>query len=154
MAFLVMLETLSPSERAAYLLLEVFDYEFEEIATLLNKSAVNVRQITARARRRLGQRERRFQPKADRADDLGIDLHRGYSAGTLKTVPVKPWTERGISAAFYDIIGAESLADMYVGEIAPGQSSRPARERKKRDSQTSPSILRWQRSILARTTTW
>src|SRR3979490_100823 len=38
------------------------------------------------------------------------------------------WVERGISAAFYDIIGAESLAGMYVGEIAPGHSSKPARQ--------------------------
>jgi mannose-6-phosphate isomerase-like protein (cupin superfamily) len=61
-------------------------------------------------------------------DDLGIDLHRGYSASSLMRVPVKPWAERGIAAAFYDIIGAESLAGMYVGEIAPTQSSRPARQ--------------------------
>jgi mannose-6-phosphate isomerase-like protein (cupin superfamily) len=61
-------------------------------------------------------------------DDLGLDLHRGYSATTLGKVAVKPWPERGISAAFYDIIGAESLAGMYVGEIAPGQSSKPARQ--------------------------
>ena len=61
-------------------------------------------------------------------DDLGLDLHRGYSASALKKVPVKPWPERNISAAFYDIIGAESLAGMYVGEIAPGQSSKPARQ--------------------------
>ena len=61
-------------------------------------------------------------------DDLKLDLHRGYSASGLKKVPVKPWAERGISAAFYDIIGAESLAGMYVGEIAPGQSSVPARQ--------------------------
>jgi mannose-6-phosphate isomerase-like protein (cupin superfamily) len=61
-------------------------------------------------------------------DDLGLTLHRGYSASGLKSVAVKPWAERGISAAFYDITGAESLAGMYVGEIAPGQSSRSARQ--------------------------
>ena len=61
-------------------------------------------------------------------DDLGLDLHRGYSASALKKVPVKPWPERNILATFYDIIGAESLAGMYVGEIAPGQSSKPARQ--------------------------
>ena len=61
-------------------------------------------------------------------DDLGLDLHRGYFANNLKKVTVKPWQERGISAAFYDMIGAESLAGMYVGEIAPGRSGRPARQ--------------------------
>jgi mannose-6-phosphate isomerase-like protein (cupin superfamily) len=61
-------------------------------------------------------------------DDLKLDLHRGYSATNLKKVPVKPWGERGISAAFYDIIGAESLAGMYVAEVLPGKSSTPARQ--------------------------
>src|SRR6266508_2562931 len=61
-------------------------------------------------------------------DDLRLDLHRGYFANNLKKVPVKSWDERGISAAFYDIIGAESLAGMYVGEITPGRSSKPARQ--------------------------
>ena len=61
-------------------------------------------------------------------DDLKLDLHHGYSASSLRTVSLKPWSERGIAAAFYDIIGAESLAGLYVGEIAPGQSSKPARQ--------------------------
>src|ERR1700756_2013055 len=61
-------------------------------------------------------------------DDLKLDLHRGYAATHLGKAPLKPWHERGISAAFYDIIGAESLAGMYVGEIAPGKSSAPARQ--------------------------
>ncbi len=61
-------------------------------------------------------------------DDLGHELHRGYAVGPLKTFPVAPWQERNISAAFFDLIGAESLAGMYLGEIAPGQSSNPARQ--------------------------
>jgi mannose-6-phosphate isomerase-like protein (cupin superfamily) len=61
-------------------------------------------------------------------NDLGLDLHRGYAADGLRKVVVKPWAERGISAAFYDVIGAESLAGMYVGEIAPAKSSEPARQ--------------------------
>ncbi len=61
-------------------------------------------------------------------DDLGHTLHRGYAIGPLGTFPVAPWPDRNISAAFFDIVGAESLAGMYVGEIAPGQSSRPARQ--------------------------
>ena len=62
MAFLVMLETLSPAERAVHLLREVFGYEFEEIAGLIDKSPANVRQIASRARKRLGEGERRFRP--------------------------------------------------------------------------------------------
>ncbi|MGY9006174.1 MAG: hypothetical protein ACKVJQ_08800, partial [Alphaproteobacteria bacterium] len=61
-------------------------------------------------------------------DDLGLTLHRGYAIGPLKTFPVERWEQRNISVAFFDIIGAESLAGMHIGEIAPGQSSNPARQ--------------------------
>ena len=61
-------------------------------------------------------------------DDLKLDLQRGYAAGNFKHTAVKPWHERGIGASFYDIIGAESLAGLYVGELAPGKSSNPTRQ--------------------------
>lgn len=61
-------------------------------------------------------------------DDLKLPLQRGYAATNLSKAPVQRWEERGISAAFYDIIGAESLAGIYVGEIAPGKSTVPARQ--------------------------
>ena len=53
-AFLVMLESLSPVERAVFLLHEVFGYSLPEIAGITGKSDVNARQILSRARRRLG----------------------------------------------------------------------------------------------------
>lgn len=86
MAFLVLLEALSPAERAAYLLREVFDYEFEEIAALLDKTAVNVRQLTARARKRLEQKERRFQPKAGQADELANRFFAACRAGDIHSI--------------------------------------------------------------------
>src|SRR3954452_16256007 len=86
MAFLVLLESLSPAERAAYLLREVFDYEFEEIAALLDKSAVNVRQIVARARKRVGQKERRFRPDAGHAEDLAGRFFAACRAGDIQSI--------------------------------------------------------------------
>ncbi len=86
MAFLVVLETLSPVERAAYLLREVFEYDFDEIATLLDKSAVNVRQITARAKKRLHVRERRFQPEPHHADDLATRFFTACQTGDIETL--------------------------------------------------------------------
>ena len=50
MAFLVLLESLNPTERAVFLLREVFDYEYAEIAELVGKSEANCRQIARRAR--------------------------------------------------------------------------------------------------------
>jgi len=52
-AFLVLLETLSPAERAVFLLREAFGYGYGEVAAVTGKSAVNCRQIFARAQRRL-----------------------------------------------------------------------------------------------------
>src|SRR4051794_35144897 len=86
MAFLLLLETLSPAERAAYPLREGFDYEVEEIAELLGKTAVNVRQITARAKKRLARKERRFQPPAGRADDLAGRFFAACKAGDIHSI--------------------------------------------------------------------
>jgi RNA polymerase sigma-70 factor (ECF subfamily) len=61
MAFLVILETLSPTERAVYLLREVFDYEFAEVARIVEKSKENCRQLLVRARARITARRPRFK---------------------------------------------------------------------------------------------
>jgi RNA polymerase sigma-70 factor, ECF subfamily len=55
-AFLMLLECLSPTERAVFLLREVFDYDYEEIAITVNKSVPNCRQIVRRARQHLALR--------------------------------------------------------------------------------------------------
>jgi RNA polymerase sigma-70 factor (ECF subfamily) len=86
MAFLVLLETLSPAERVAYLLREVFDYEFEEIAALLDKTSVNVRQMTARAKKRLARKEHRYQPETGRADDLAGRFFDACRAGDIHSI--------------------------------------------------------------------
>ncbi|MGW7527102.1 RNA polymerase sigma factor SigJ [Streptomyces sp. NPDC054783] len=54
MAFLVLLEALSPVERAVFVLREVFGYGYPEVASLTGKSEANCRQIFARARKRIG----------------------------------------------------------------------------------------------------
>src|SRR5439155_24495417 len=52
LAFLVLLESLTPPERAVFVLREVFNYEFSEIAPIVEKTETNCRQILARARTR------------------------------------------------------------------------------------------------------
>jgi RNA polymerase sigma-70 factor (TIGR02957 family) len=66
LSFLVLLETLSPVERAVFLLREVFDYGYDEIAEIVDKSEANCRQIFARARKRIDEGRPRFE--ADRAE--------------------------------------------------------------------------------------
>ena len=85
-AFLVVLETLSPAERAAYLLREVFGYEYDEIADLLGKTPENARQIAARAKKRLDTRERRFAPRPGEADELAGRFFAACRSGDVKAI--------------------------------------------------------------------
>jgi RNA polymerase sigma-70 factor (ECF subfamily) len=85
-AFLLMLERLSPDERAAFLLRTVFDYEFAEIAEVLGKSEVHVRQIVSRARHRLGNDESRFRPAPRVADGLAERFLAACRSGDVRSI--------------------------------------------------------------------
>ena len=70
-AFLLLLERLTPDERAAYLLRTVFDYEYAAIGEMVEKPEATVRQLVSRARRRLGlEGEPRFRATAAEVDGL------------------------------------------------------------------------------------
>jgi RNA polymerase sigma-70 factor (TIGR02957 family) len=70
MAFLVLLESLSPVERAVFLLREVFDYSYEDIAQIVDKSEANCRQIFARARQHLSAHQARFKASTEHGEAL------------------------------------------------------------------------------------
>jgi RNA polymerase sigma-70 factor, ECF subfamily len=70
LAFLVLLESLTPVERAVFLLREVFEYPFEEIAAVVGKSEQNCRQIAVRARRQVEAKRPRFQASEERRREL------------------------------------------------------------------------------------
>src|SRR5882757_10453805 len=70
MAFLVMLEHLTPVERAVFLLREVFEYEYSEIAAVLNQSEANCRQILHRARQHVSAMRPRFKTSQLKQNDL------------------------------------------------------------------------------------
>jgi RNA polymerase sigma-70 factor (ECF subfamily) len=70
LAMLVLLERLTPVERAAYLLREVFGYEYKEIAPIIEQSEVNSRQLVTRARKHLGAGRPRFDPDEAARDAL------------------------------------------------------------------------------------
>jgi RNA polymerase sigma-70 factor (ECF subfamily) len=61
-AFLVVLEQLTPNERAAFLLRDVFDYDYPRIAAVIGHSEANSRQLVTRARRHLQANQPRFEP--------------------------------------------------------------------------------------------
>src|SRR3954467_13532218 len=70
LAFLVLLESLSPEQRAVLLLRDVFDYDYAEIAGIVGKNEDNVRQLAARARRHVEERRPRYETTEERRAEL------------------------------------------------------------------------------------
>ncbi|MFJ2737704.1 MULTISPECIES: RNA polymerase sigma-70 factor [unclassified Streptomyces] len=70
LAVLVVLETLSPLERAVFVLREAFGYPYAEIAALLDRGEPAVRQLAGRARRHVGERRPRYEADPDQRRDL------------------------------------------------------------------------------------
>ncbi len=81
MAFLVLLERLGPVERAVFLLRDVFDFGFDEIADIVGKSEDNCRQIAVRARRRVQDRKPRFEASRKRREELARRFFEAVGAG-------------------------------------------------------------------------
>ncbi len=77
MAMLVLLESLSPEQRAVLLLRDVFDYGYDEIAEIVGRKQDNVRQLAVRARRHVEQGRPRFEASREQRDQLA---HRFFAA--------------------------------------------------------------------------
>jgi len=69
-ALLVLLESLSPTERAVFVLREVFNYEFGEVALIVEKSEANCRQLWSRAHQHLAERRPRFESSPEQQERL------------------------------------------------------------------------------------
>jgi RNA polymerase sigma-70 factor (TIGR02957 family) len=83
LAMLVLLESLSPEQRAVLLLHDVFDYGHREIAEIIGKSEDNVRQLATRARRHVEQRRPRFQTTREQRDELAQRFFAAAERGDL-----------------------------------------------------------------------
>jgi RNA polymerase sigma-70 factor (TIGR02957 family) len=83
LSFLVLLETLSPVERAVFLLREVFGYGYDEIAETVDKSEANCRQIFVRARRRIDEGKPRFKATVQERDELASRFFDAVDKGEL-----------------------------------------------------------------------
>jgi RNA polymerase sigma-70 factor (ECF subfamily) len=82
-AFLRLLEALSPTERAVFLLRQVFDYDYEEIARIVGKNAHACRQIVYRARQRLASQRPRFSVSAEQSAPLFESFIQATSNGDM-----------------------------------------------------------------------
>jgi RNA polymerase sigma-70 factor (TIGR02957 family) len=83
LAFLVLLESLSPEQRAVFLLREVFDYPYERIAEIVGKSEDNVRQLAVRARRHVEERRVRFDASREQREQLADRFFAATAEGDL-----------------------------------------------------------------------
>ena len=83
MGFLVLLERLTPVERAVFLLHDVFQYEFDEIAEIVGKSPGNCRQISVRARRRIDEGKPRFEASRAQKEELARRFFEAARDGDL-----------------------------------------------------------------------
>jgi len=83
LAFLRLLEALSPPERAVFLLHEIFAYPFSEIGVMLSKSPANCRQIFHRARQALQDKRARFEPEPQRQRQLLLSFLSASQAGDM-----------------------------------------------------------------------
>jgi RNA polymerase sigma-70 factor (TIGR02957 family) len=83
LAFLVLLESLSPEQRAALLLRDVFDYGYDDIAALIGTSEANARQLAARARHHVAKRRPRFAASREQRDDLARRFFAAAHEGDL-----------------------------------------------------------------------
>jgi RNA polymerase sigma-70 factor (ECF subfamily) len=81
LAFLHLLEKLSPVERAVFLLREVFDYPYDEVARIVRKSPDNCRQILARAHRHIEEGRRRFDVSREEREEVASRFLAAWEEG-------------------------------------------------------------------------
>jgi RNA polymerase sigma-70 factor (ECF subfamily) len=122
-AFLVLLESLNPVERATFLLHDVFDYDFAEIAPIVGKSEANVRQIARRARAAVSARRPRFEPLPAKRDRLLHQFIQSCEQGDLPGLlnllagDIVLSSDGGgkVAAARHPIHGPEKVAALLLG---------------------------------------
>ncbi len=84
LAFLVLLESLSPEQRAAFVLREVFDEPYDRIAAIIGTSEPNARQLAARARRHVDERRPRFEVSREQREELASRFFAAAEDGDLE----------------------------------------------------------------------
>lgn len=130
MAMLIVLETLSPVERAVFVLREVFGFPHEEIAHAVGRSADNVRQIARRARSHVEAKRPRFAADPQRATAIAFDFLAAVQTGDIAEVvdllapEVVSISDGGgvVSAARLPVHGADRVARFLVGLFVKGSS--------------------------------
>lgn len=127
-AFLLMMERLSPVERAAFLLRDIFDYSYGEIAEILERSQSATRQTVHRARKRLRDDKPRFGVDGERREELTRAFFAALEAGdaaafeSTLSEDVEVWADGGgkATAARNVITGATAVTRFFLGLVEKG----------------------------------
>ncbi|MCV7382784.1 RNA polymerase sigma-70 factor [Mycolicibacter longobardus] len=129
MAMLVVLETLSPDERAVFVLRDVFGFDYDEIAAAVGKSAATARQVAHRARGHVQARRPRYTPvDPEHSARVTAEFLTAAAGGDITTVlsmlaPDVVWTADSggkASAARRPIVGADKVARTIIGLLRQG----------------------------------
>ncbi len=132
MAFLVLLEDLTPVERAVFLLHDVFAYDFHEIAGIVGKSEANCRQIAHRARQQIQSRRPRFDPSPEEHARLTQQFIAACVNGDLSALiatlatDATFWGDGGgkvPQATLRLVVGAEHVAAFILGFLRKATTS-------------------------------
>ncbi|HUS15014.1 MAG TPA: RNA polymerase sigma-70 factor [Chloroflexia bacterium] len=157
LAFLRLLEALSPLERAVFLLHEVFAYSFREIGSMLEKSPANCRQICHRARQALQDQRARFAPEPQRQRQLLFSFLSASQAGDMAALTrllaqdAVSWADGGgkVPSSLKPIQGRQAVArfwSFWLNQARPNQrplTLTPA------EINGGPAILFWDEDRLA-----
>ena len=121
-AFLVVLERLSPDQRAVFLLCDVFGYPYDEVASMIGKTPSACRQLAVRARRRLADERPRFDASRQERDELVRRFVAAAQRGELEELvelltPDATFTGDGGGKGGFPrpVHGAQNVARMLVG---------------------------------------
>jgi RNA polymerase sigma-70 factor (ECF subfamily) len=118
LAFMVLLESLSPKERAVFLLHDVFGYDFASIGDIVGESDAYCRQLAKRARSRMAERRLRFQADQAQRERLTADFLRAVSEGDMPALiatladDVTVFSDGGgkVNAARKPVVGRDKVA--------------------------------------------
>src|SRR5215212_5216760 len=133
LAFLVLLESLSPKERAVFLLHDVFGYDFASIGEIVGESDAYCRQLAKRARAHISERRPRFEADRTQREQLTADFLRAVSEGDMPglietlTDDVTVFADGGgkVNAARKPVVGRDKVALFLtnLARLAPSGTS-------------------------------
>jgi len=123
LAMMHLLERLSPIERAAYLLRQVFNFDYAEIGQILDKTEVNCRQIVSRAEERIHADRPRFEPHHDEVERISEQFLQACTTGDynglvqLLAADATTYSDGGgkVYAARVPIVSADHVARFFLG---------------------------------------